>query len=244
MNIIGCIPSRYASTRLPGKPLCTIGNKPMVLHVLERAQQAKRLDKVIVLTDDERILNVVRQAGHTAIMTSPDCLNGTERIADYLKTSQEGDLFVNIQGDEVLLNATHVDELIAGFLDHEDAEMGTLAHWESDPDILRSPSTAKVVTDMEGNALYFSRNCIPITQQGALPDRALVQVGVYIYMRDTVMRLSRLQPSPLENIEKLEQLRALEHGVKISVTLVDHYQSLSVDTKEDLERAQALFSSS
>lgn len=244
MNIIGCIPSRYASTRLPGKPLCAIGNKPMVLHVLERAQQAKRLDKVIVLTDDERILNVVCQAGHTAIMTSPDCLNGTERIADYLKTSQEGDLFVNIQGDEVLLNARHVDELIAGFLDHEDAEMGTLAHWVSDPNILRSPSTAKVVTDMEGNALYFSRNCIPITQKGDLPDRALVQVGVYIYMRDTVMRLSRLQQSPLESIEKLEQLRALEHGVKISVTLVDHYQSLSVDTKEDLERAQALFSSS
>ncbi len=241
MKIIGCIPSRYASTRLPGKPLCTIGKKPMVLHVLDRAKKAKSLDEVIVLTDDKRIYKVVAEAGEAVAMTDPACANGTERIAAYARGKDSGDIFVNIQGDEVLLDATHVDALLKGFLARPQREMGTLAHWVDDPNILNAATSAKVVLDLAGNALYFSRNCIPVTQAGDLPERALVQIGVYIYTRETLLRVAALPQSPLEMTEKLEQLRAVEHGIQISVTVVDNYQSLSVDTEADLRKAQAIF---
>ncbi len=243
MKVIACIPSRYASTRLPGKPLLKIGDKPMILHVLDRAKQCKTLDEVVVLTDDQRIYKVVNEAGGAVAMTSPDCANGTERIAEYAATSSLGDVFVNIQGDEVLLNAGAVDGLVADFLKRPNRQMGTLAHWESDAAILNTASTAKVVNDLEGNALYFSRNCLPIKQNGTLPNRALVHIGVYIYTRATLLRLASLPPTVLEQTEHLEQLRALEHGIKIGVTIVDDYQSLSVDTEADLAKAQKLFAS-
>ncbi len=213
----------------------------MVLHVLERAKKSRSLDDVVVLTDDQRIFDIVTATGHSVVMTSPDCMNGTERIAEYMASCAEGDVFVNMQGDEVLLDARHVDQLVDAFLKSEQPEMGTLAHWVSDPEVLSSPTTAKVVTDRDGYALYFSRGCIPTTQSGILPQRALVHIGVYIYGRDTLARLSSLEPTPLENSEKLEQLRALENGIKIGVTIVDGYQSLSVDTPEDLRQAQKLF---
>lgn len=213
----------------------------MVLHVLARAKQCKSLNEVVVLTDDERIYKVVDAAGEAVVMTDPACANGTERIADYAKRNESGDIFANIQGDEVLLNPAHVDALVDGFLDRDQHEMGTLAHWVDNPETLRAATNAKVVTDLSGNALYFSRNCIPVTQAAALPKGALVQIGVYIYTRETVLRLAALSQSPLEMTEKLEQLRALEHGIQISVTRVHDYQSLSVDTAEDLRKAQALF---
>lgn len=214
----------------------------MILHVVERAKKAERLDDVVVLTDDERIFKVVDEAGHSVAMTSPDCANGTERIADYLKVEAPGDYFVNIQGDEVLLEGAHVDALVDDFLKHPETEMGTLAHWVRDPEILKSPTTAKVVLDLKGQALYFSRNCIPVTQAGAFPERALVQIGVYIYTREALSSLSALPRTFLEKTEKLEQLRALENGIPIGVTVVSHYQSLSVDTASDLQKAQAFFS--
>lgn len=245
MKVIGCIPSRYASTRLPGKPLCDIGGKPMVIHVVEHALRAKSLDEVIVLTDDERILKTVEDAGYRAAMTAENCACGTDRIADFLqqeaRDGRSGDVFVNIQGDEVLLDPQHVDQLVQSFLDTPNAQMGTLAQWVSDPKILQNPATAKVVIGQNNQALYFSRNCIPVTQNGSLPERALVQIGVYIYSRTALQRLTTLQQTPLESIEKLEQLRALEHGINIGITIVDHYHSLSVDTPEDLETARALF---
>ncbi len=244
MKVIGCIPCRYASMRLPGKPLCKIGGMPMVLHVLERARNAKRLDDVVVLTDDERIFKVVEDAGHSVAMTSSVCANGTERIADYVQASEDGEVFVNIQGDEVLLDAGHVDALVEGFISASERQMGTLAHWVHDSETLEDPSTAKLVCDLNGNALYFSRNCIPVTQSAALPERALIQIGVYIYTRETVLRLSALPQTILEKTERLEQLRALEHGIKIGVTVVENVQSLSVDTPEDLRKAQALFPAS
>ena len=243
MKVIGCIPSRYASTRLPGKPLLKIGDKPMVLHVLDRAKQCKGLDEVVVLTDDERIFKIVDESGSRVVMTSPDCTNGTERIAEYAASSSIGDIFVNIQGDEVLLNAGAVDGLVTDFLKHPRRQMGTLAHWESKPTILGTVSTAKVVCDLEGNALYFSRNCLPIKQNGSMPERALVHIGVYIYTRETLLRIASLKPTVLEQTEHLEQLRALEHGIKIGVTIVEDYQSLSVDTEEDLTKAQKIFAS-
>lgn len=241
MKIIGCIPSRYASTRLPGKPLCDIGGKPMILHVVERAKQAKRLSDVVVLTDDERIFNTVTAAGHRAAMTSPACASGTDRIAEYMEQDPSADVFVNMQGDEVLLDPDHVDRLIEHFTSKPHCQMGTLAHWVSDPEILRKPTTAKIVTDVSDNAMYFSRNCIPVKQNGSLPDKALVQIGVYIYTWDTLKHLQTLKQSRLETTEHLEQLRALENGIQIDITVVDHYESLSVDTEDDLRRARALF---
>ncbi|MFV2032118.1 MAG: cytidylyltransferase domain-containing protein, partial [Gammaproteobacteria bacterium] len=127
------------------------------------------------------------------------------------------------------------------FTAQDDAEMGTLAHWETRAEVLEDPTTAKVVTRQDNRALYFSRNCIPVLQNGELPDRALVQIGVYIYTRSTLEKLSRLDRTPLESTEKLEQLRALEHGINIGITIVDDYQSLSVDTEQDLVKAREIF---
>lgn len=243
MKITGCIPSRYASTRLPGKPLSDIGGKPMVLRVVEQAVQAKSLDAVVVLTDDERIFETVNNAGYRAVMTSEDCASGTDRIAEYMQQDSSSDIFVNIQGDEVLLNPKHIDQLVDEFIRQQDAEMGTLAHWETQADVLKDPTTAKVVTRQDNTALYFSRNCIPVLQNGDLPEKALVQIGVYIYTRSALETLSHLKQAPLESTEKLEQLRALEHGINIGVTIVDDYQSLSVDTEQDLVRAREFFGS-
>jgi len=241
MKITGCIPSRYASTRLPGKPLCDIGGKPMVLHIVEKAKQAKSLQDVIVLTDDERILKVVLEAGHKAIMTSPQCASGTDRIAEYMQNDPSTDVFVNLQGDEILLNPDNINQLVEEFTEKSNPEMGTLAHWVTDQKKMADPTTAKIVTDQRNNALYFSRNCIPVTQSGEPPEKALVQIGVYIYTHDTLQSLMGLEQTPLETTEKLEQLRALENGINISVTVVDDYETLSVDTEEDLEKARALF---
>ncbi len=242
MKVIGCIPCRYASTRLPGKPLCDIGGKPMVLHIVEKAHQTKNLDDIIVLTDDQRIFDIVAGAGYGVAMTSSDCASGTDRIADYMQQDSSGDIFVNIQGDEILLDPNHIDKLITDFVENPASEMGTLAHWVTDPKTLNDPTTAKVVTNQQGSALYFSRHCIPSTQNGDVPEQALVQTGIYIYTRDTLQRLMELKQTPLEKTERLEQLRALEHGIDISITIVDDYQSLSVDTEDDLEKARTLLS--
>jgi len=241
MKVTGCIPSRYASTRLPGKPLCDIGGKPMVIRVVEQAMQAKSLDDVVVLTDDKRILDTINNAGYRAVMTSEHCASGTDRIAEYMQSDSSTDIFVNMQGDEVLLNPQHIDQLVAEFVERADAEMGTLAHWETRADVLNDPTTAKVVTRQDNKALYFSRNCIPVLQNGDLPDKALVQIGVYIYTRDALEKLSHLEQAPLESTERLEQLRALEHGINIGITIVDDYQSLSVDTEQDLLKAREIF---
>lgn len=213
----------------------------MVLHIIEKAKQAKKLDDVVVLTDDERILGVVNEAGHKAVLTSENCASGTDRIAEYMQQEAGNNIFVNIQGDEILLNPNHIDLLIEEFTSKPGAQMGTLAHWVNEPDILTDPSTAKVVIDNNKNALYFSRHCIPVTQNGQLPDKALVQIGVYIYTKETLKKLTEAPQTTLEQTEKLEQLRALENGIKINISIVDDYQSLSVDTEEDLSKARELF---
>ena len=241
MRITGCIPCRYASTRLPGKPLCDIGGKPMVIRVVERAIQARSLHDVVVLTDDERILDTVRHAGYKAVMTSESCASGTDRIAEFMQQDAHTDIFVNMQGDEVLLNPEHIDQLVEQFVEQADTDMGTLAHWDSNPQNLADPTTAKVVIDNRQHALYFSRNCIPVKQNGELPERALIQIGVYIYTREALQRLQQLEPSPLEKTEMLEQLRALENGMQIGITVVDEFESLSVDTPADLDKARKLF---
>ena len=239
-NIIGCIPARYASTRLPGKPLSDINGKPMIIHVLERALQAATLSDVIVLTDDQRIFDVVDDAGYSAAMTSENCASGTDRIAEYMQESH-ADIFVNIQGDEVTLDPLHINHLVHTFIEQEKPQMGTLSHWCTDRQVLAVASNVKVVTSVTGNALYFSRNMIPVTQQGEVPDKGQIHIGVYIYTRETLTRLMQLEQTPLEQTEKLEQLRALENDIAINVTTLDEYQGLAVDTPEDLEKARKLF---
>jgi len=238
-KIIGCIPARYASSRLPGKPLCDIAGKPMILHVVEKAKRAIALSDVTVLTDDQRIFDVVNNAGYSVTMTSENCASGTDRIAEFMQQS-DADIFVNIQGDEVTLDPAHIDQLVDKFINQENPQMGTLSHWCSDKTVLTAPSSVKVVTSLKGNALYFSRNMIPVKQNGDIADKGQIHIGVYIYTRETLTRLMQLQQTPLEQTEKLEQLRALENDIAINVTCLDNYHGLAVDTPEDLEKARKL----
>lgn len=238
-KVIGCIPARYASTRLPGKPLSDIAGKAMIIHVLEKAKQATTLADVIVLTDDQRIFDTVTQAGHVAAMTSESCASGTDRIAEYMQKSDAA-IFVNIQGDEVTLNPDHIDQLVNKFIAQENPQMGTLAHRCKDHEILTTASNVKVVTAVNGDALYFSRNMIPVMQNGEAAAEGRIHIGVYIYTRETLSKLMQLQQTPLEKTEKLEQLRALENGIAINVTTLNDYQGLAVDTPDDLEKARAL----
>jgi 3-deoxy-manno-octulosonate cytidylyltransferase (CMP-KDO synthetase) len=240
-KVIACIPARYASSRLPGKPLCDIAGKARFLHVVEKASKATVLSDVVVLTDDQRIYDTVQSAGYKAAFTSENCASGTDRIAEYMQQS-DADIFVNIQGDEVTLDPNHIDQLVETFTQQHKPEMGTLSHWCTDKDILATPSNVKVVTSTSGDALYFSRNMIPVTQNGDVADKGQIHIGVYIYTRETLTRLMQLEQTPLEQTEKLEQLRALENNIAINVTTLKNYQGLAVDTPADLEKARALFS--
>jgi len=215
----------------------------MVLHVLERAKQAKQLHDVVVLTDDERILNTVIEAGHHAVMTSTECACGTDRIAEYMNQHSDADVFVNIQGDEVLLDPDHIDKLTVDFINQQSPTMGTLAHHIHDKEIMQEPHTVKVVRKNNGNALYFSRSCIPLCHNGELPEQALGHIGIYIYTRATLQAITETEQTPLEKTESLEQLRALENDIDIHVTVIENFHSLSVDTPADLGKAQAIFSS-
>ncbi len=240
-KIIGCIPARYASSRLPGKPLSDIAGKPMILRVAEKAKQCVLLSDVVVLTDDQRIFDVVNDAGYSVAMTSENCASGTDRIAEFMAQS-DADIFVNIQGDEVTLDPDHIEQLINKFISQKNPQMGTLSHWCDDKTILTAPSNVKVVTSTSGSALYFSRNMMPVTQQGKCAGKGQIHIGVYIYTRETLKKLMQLEQTPLEQTEKLEQLRALENDISINVTTLDNYQGLAVDTEEDLEKARKLFS--
>ena len=239
-KVIGCIPARYASTRLPGKPLIDIAGKPMILHVADKAKQCTTLTEVFILTDDRRIYDIVSAAGHNVAMTSEDCASGTDRIAEFMQSS-DADIFVNMQGDEVTLDHNHIDQLVNKFVNQANPQMGTLSHKCTDASILEAPSNVKVVTAISGNALYFSRNMIPVNQNGDIAEQGQIHVGVYIYTRDTLTTLMQLEQTPLEQTEKLEQLRALENDIAINVTCLDDYHGLAVDTPEDLEKARTLF---
>lgn len=240
LTIIGCIPARYASSRLPGKPLCDIAGKPMIIRVVEKAMLASTLSDVVVLTDDQRIFDAVTTAGHNVAMTSDSCASGTDRIAEYMQQT-DADIFVNIQGDEITLEPQHIDMLVNKFITQPHPQMGTLSHWCTDRNSLATPSNVKVVTSTDGNALYFSRNMIPVTQNGDIAEKGKIHIGLYIYTRETLTKLMQLEQTPLEKVEKLEQLRALENGISINVTTLDNYQGLAVDTPEDLESARQLF---
>jgi 3-deoxy-manno-octulosonate cytidylyltransferase (CMP-KDO synthetase) len=252
MKIIGMIPARYASTRLPGKVLAPIAGKPMVQHVYERAKQAGVLSAVLVATDDERVYRAVRDFGGWAEMTSPYHASGTDRLAE-VAARVDCDLVVNIQGDEPLLEAPVIEAAVAPFLCDPQLRMGTVATPIRTRAEHEDAAVVKVVVDREGYALYFSRAPIPFfrldspspwpqeerRQHPASKLWPLKHIGLYVYRREALLWFAGLEPTPLELTEKLEQLRALENGCRIRVVTVD-YSPLSVDTAEDLERVRRI----
>lgn len=228
------VPARYQSSRLPGKPLADIHGRPMIEHVYRRAACAA-VDAVIVATDDQRIVDAVEGFGGVALLTRPDHATGTDRLAE-LAADLPCDIVVNVQGDEPFIDPAAIDTLVAPLVADRRLEMTTLCRPVAPGEDVQSPHLVKVVRDVTGRALYFSRAAIPYARTaGAVPPA--VHVGVYGYRRATLLRLATLPPTPLERAESLEQLRALEHGITIRV-LDSTYASLSVDTPDDLEHAR------
>ena len=242
MNIIGIIPARYDSARFPGKLLYPIAGKPLIEYVVERCQRASRLSEVIVATDDERIAEVVRKFCKVEF-TRKDHPSGTDRIAE-VATRMNCDAVVNVQGDEPLIDPEVID-VVAEALKY--SEMTTAASLVNNISDYTDPNIVKVVVSAEGRALYFSRRTIPFVRDlaGESLDKQLEafpflkHLGIYGYQCQTLQRLVEHVPSPLEQAEKLEQLRALENGIEITVRQVE-YEAIGVDVLEDVQRVEAL----
>jgi len=236
MKVIGVIPARYASVRFPGKPLAPLSGRPMVLHVLAAARAAKRLDRVVVATDDARIAEVVRAGGGEAVLTSPEAASGTDRLAE-AANREPADVYVNLQGDEPLMAPENVDLVVETLLAAPGREIATLALSGIGEAAARDPNVVKVVVAADGRALYFSRAAIPFPRSGAPAFRK--HLGLYAYRAETLRRLASLPPSPLERMESLEQLRWLEAGwsIWIGEAAAD---SIGVDTPEDLAEAEKI----
>ncbi|NWG38953.1 MAG: 3-deoxy-manno-octulosonate cytidylyltransferase [Hydrogenophilaceae bacterium] len=243
------IPARYASSRLPGKPLADIAGKPMVVRVAERAAQSGAAE-VIVATDEERVLRAVEKAGFRALMTSPDHASGTDRIAEVAAKlgCAEEDILVNVQGDEPLIPPALIRECALALTLHEAAAIATLAHPLHDEADFRNPNIVKVVTDAQGYALYFSRAPIPWPRDAFAAGQGLPaglpilrHIGLYAYRASFLAAFGGLAPAPLERFEMLEQLRALWHGYRIAVAVTPDSPGVGVDTPEDLERVRAFF---
>ena len=241
-KVIGIIPARYASTRLPGKALCLIAGKPMVQRVLERSRAARALDEVWVATDDERIVRAVEQAGGRAILTSPNHSSGTDRLAEAVQ-KLPADIVVNIQGDQPFLDPLMIEEAAQPLLEDPDLPMATLMHALSGAEDLANPHVVKVVVNRAGNALYFSRSLIPYPRH-PVAHVVYEHVGLYVYRREFLLTLAQLPPTLLEQVESLEQLRVLEHGYRLRVVETkarDHaFAGFSVDTPEDLQQAEQM----
>lgn len=239
MKVLCVIPARYASTRLPGKPLKDIHGKPMICRVYERAARAKRVAEVIVATDDERIKEAVeRNRGH-AMMTAKDHPTGTDRLAEVAEAYADMDLIINVQGDEPLIDSDLIDELAAAFDGDESLQMATVMTEMKDEEEQKNPNNVKVVTDLRGYALYFSRSLMPYPRKlGISP--VYKHIGIYAYRREFLLRFARMEPTPLEMSESLEQLRALENGCRIKVIKTDR-KFVGVDTEEDLRRVNEIY---
>ena len=241
------IPARFGSTRLPGKPLLNIAGKPMIIHVCERAKEANA-DKIIVATDDERILNVVSDFGFEAVLTRQNHESGTERIAEIAEKYGWSDktIIVNLQGDEPLLPADYIRQVAYALANQTQAGIATLAAKIHDADEMFNPNAVKVVLDKQGYALYFSRAPIPWNRATYATTKAisteflsLRHIGLYAYTADFLKKYCEWAASPLEQIEALEQLRILWHGEKILVQIVEKTPPAGVDTIEDLQRVEA-----
>jgi 3-deoxy-manno-octulosonate cytidylyltransferase (CMP-KDO synthetase) len=242
LTIVAIIPARYASTRLPGKALADLDGRPMIEHVYRRASAARGLAEVIVATDDLRIATRVHDFGGKVRLTKATHATGTDRLAEVV-ASMDCDVVVNVQGDEPLIDPRQLEELIAPFSDPT-VQMTTLYRRIQDPAELSNPNVVKVVLDRSGFALYFSRAPIPYVRdpRGGWPPLHR-HIGLYAYRRNTLLVLASLDPTPLERAESLEQLRALEHGIRIKA-VETHHESFEVNTPEDLEQVRRLLTAS
>ncbi|MEO8482200.1 MAG: 3-deoxy-manno-octulosonate cytidylyltransferase [Acidobacteriota bacterium] len=237
-HIVALIPARYSSTRLPGKPLARIGDRTMIEHVCMRAAQARRVDAVLVATDDDRVAEAVAAFGGTAVMTLPTHESGTDRLAE-VAAHLDCDAVINVQGDEPMISADAIDA-VATLVTDGGHNMGTLRKRLIDPADLENPAVVKLVVDASGRALYFSRSPIPFTRPGHPQPPIWRHLGLYAYRRDFLLRVAALPQTPLERAEGLEQLRVLEHGLAIA-TVETTADTIGVDTPEDLERVRRLF---
>ncbi|RPJ04774.1 MAG: 3-deoxy-manno-octulosonate cytidylyltransferase [Deltaproteobacteria bacterium] len=254
MKVIAIIPARYGSTRFEGKPLADILGKPMIQWVYDGVRQSRLIEKVIVATDDQRIAETVEQFGGYAVMTSASHATGSDRVAEVAR-KLKAEIIINVQGDEPLLRGSVIDKAIRPLLKDPSIPLSTLmTRIEGVKDWI-NPNVVKVVADQRGFALYFSRSPIPFPRglnvekllasssrgENLLPHRVFKHIGVYAYRREFLLRYSKMKHTPLEKLEKLEQLRALENGFSIKLTSVD-YEPLSVDTPEDLRAVVAYLS--
>jgi 3-deoxy-manno-octulosonate cytidylyltransferase (CMP-KDO synthetase) len=239
LQVVAVIPARFASSRFPGKPLALIDGRPMIEHVYRRAAASSAVSHVIVATDDARIAAAVRQFGGEVRMTRADHPTATDRVAEVAATL-DCDVIVNVQGDEPLIDPNSISEALAPFASDPSLQITTLYHRISSPGELANPNVVKVVVDRGGFALYFSRAPVPYLRdpRGGWPP-LYRHVGLYAYRRGALLVLASLEPTPLERAESLEQLRALEHGIRIKA-VETQYDSLGVDTPEDLEHVRRL----
>jgi len=240
LKIVVVIPARYASTRLPGKPLVSLAGKPMIQHVYERAQRAQTVQRVIVATDDPRIVEAVKGFGGQAVMTRSDHRTGTERVAE-VAAREAGDFFVNVQGDEPLIDPVSIDTAVAALLEEPPAAIATVATPVRHTGDIMDPNVVKTVLDFEGNALYFSRAPIPWLRdtQSKVSVRYWKHLGLYVVQRDALLEYPTLPMGELERVEQLEQLRWLENGWRIRVAEVAH-DAVSVDVLDDVARVEKL----
>lgn len=250
MSLHVVIPARYGSTRLPGKPLADIAGQPMIVRVAALARRSRAVD-AWVATDDERIVAAVRQHGFEALTTRADHVSGTDRVAEVAQLLgwDDADIVVNVQGDEPLLDPALIDAVADALRDDPDAAIATAAHPLTTADDFFNPNVVKVVCDMRGRALYFSRAPIPWDRDRFAAGRDILppglgarrHVGLYAYRVSFLRRFGQLAASPLECSESLEQLRALWHGYPIQVLSLAHPPAAGVDTVEDLERVRRWF---
>ena len=238
MKILCVIPARYASTRLPGKPLKDVAGKPMICRVYDRASQAKTLSGVVVATDDERILRAVEDHGGRAMMTAKDHPTGTDRLAEVAEAYPDVDLIINVQGDEPLIEPALIDELASVFEADSELQMATVKTEMTEKDEQENPNNVKVVTDKNGYALYFSRSLLPYPRHAGCP--VYKHIGIYAYKRDFLLQYAKMESTPLETAESLEQLRALENGYRIKV-VETKAKFVGVDTAEDLQKVNEIY---
>jgi 3-deoxy-manno-octulosonate cytidylyltransferase (CMP-KDO synthetase) len=240
--VLAVIPARYASTRFPGKVIAPLGGKPLVVHTYENTSRAQRVTQAVVATDDERVIEAVRPYGVPAVMTRADHSCGTNRIAEVAEQSDAA-IIVNVQGDEPLIDPGTVDAAVGALIGEEEVSMVTARRRINEPRRIQDPNVVKVVCDQRGRALYFSRSAIPHIRDQSDREAAAQcywqHIGIYAFRRDFLLVYAKLPATPLERLEKLEQLRALEHGYAIRVVDTEH-DSLGVDSPEDLDRVSAL----
>lgn len=242
MSVIGIIPARYASTRFPGKPLAYINEKSVIQRVFEQCKSADILDRVVVATDDERIWDHVMDFGGEAVMTGKENQNGTSRCAEAISRIEKDsgasfEVVINIQGDEPFIQPEQIRDVVAIFKDPK-AQVGTLSKKITSDQELFNPNVVKLITDRNDKAIYFSRNPIPfvrdVHETHWLSHAGFYKhIGIYGYRKNILIELAKLEPAPLELAEKLEQLRWMENGYRISVEYTE-YDSLGIDTPEDL----------